>query len=94
MGGVHSRWWVEDYDVKARRNRDAAVVCVARINPEIDLNHDEEIVLARAVAAVPKMVAALRLVKAACGDAKNWNGETRAFIEATDAALADVEGRT
>lgn len=39
-------------------------------------------------AAAPQMVAALLLVKAACGDANNWNGETRRFIEATDAALA------
>lgn len=39
-------------------------------------------------AAAPDMLEALKMVKAACGAASNWNGETRAFIEATDAAIA------
>ena len=38
-----------------------------------------------------EMVKALKLVRKTCGGPENWNGETRRFLEATDAVLAKVE---
>jgi len=41
--------------------------------------------------AATDMLAALKLVKEACGDADHWQGATREFILATDAAIAKAE---
>ena len=38
-----------------------------------------------------ELVEALKLVRKTCGGPENWNGETRRFLEVTDAILAKVE---
>lgn len=38
-----------------------------------------------------EMVETLKLVRKTCGGPENWNGETRRFLEATDAVLAKVK---
>jgi len=48
----------------------------------------------RLIAAAPDLLEALLMVKKTCGSAECWNGETRAFIQATDAAIAKARGRS
>ena len=48
--------------------------------------------IVRAVNHHEELVKALKLVRKTCGGPENWNGETRRFLEATDAVLSKVEG--
>lgn len=43
------------------------------------------------IAAAPDMLAALKMVTATCGPSAYWDGETRAFLEAAEAAIAKAE---
>lgn len=79
-----------------RDGRHQLLVARAWTSDSIDKpeSHEEVEANARLIAAAPEMLAALEMVKTTCGGAENWNGETRAFILAADAAIAKAKGES
>lgn len=52
-----------------------------------------DIANARLIAAAPDLLAACKKVMTTCGSPSDWNGETREFLLAIEAAIAKAEGQ-
>lgn len=96
-GAGHTKgpWVADDWRMGRIDIRAEGFGCICQVNAHMEPNPDfgnAGKANARLIAAAPDLLAALEMVKATCGDASHWNGETRAFLEAADAAIARAKG--
>jgi hypothetical protein len=71
------------------QNEDKTAPCYNEFIAETyGFSHDEGHANARLIAAAPDLLAACQRVMEVCGSPDNWNGETREFLLACEAAIA------